>query len=564
MGTQTRVLRLRPVVHASPTADGLHLRGARSSFTATGGPGLWKLWQALSIALAEGRPVRRLIDSTAQPNVRAALSALLTQLREHDMLVEVPPGWGETGRPDEPPYRIARWLESVAPDPVEAWRRIGSTEVAIEGTGPVAVAAARALTAAGAAPRRGVGPGRHGLLTAGQTAVAAAADPHVGFVTPVGSPTAVRRDAQAIAERVGLTDRAAPDVLAALAGGAAAHRLICAVAGLPDPAEDRLAARVTPARGLPSAMIARLDPLRAEYHPWLTGDASNEAPRAASGDSRLDLAEALSAVEHLTDPELGVLPAVRLDDLPQVPVALAECQAGADPVCGVGPDAATARLVAVTAAAERAIGGVDADRIAVGADPVHADGVLLRRLIHRYHPLPDGDEVPDQEWATAAPARAWWKALTLRFGVPAVLRVRRLAPDVFHAQANSGNRTLSWAVERTAADAAAFCALAAAGVVQWRTARTATPDDGLIGQPTRVHAACGALPRSTEVAGQNHRPWQTGVWIWPAQLADHEAEFQDRLRRLLRGRIPLPAPVPDEALTRALAAVGFVVRAVRP
>lgn len=563
MGMQTTVLRLRPIVHASPTADGLHLRGARSSFTASGGPGLWKLWQALSVTLAEGRPVRQLIESAAQPTVRAALSTLLAQLREHDMLVEVPPLWGETGQPDEPPYRIARWLEAVAPDPVVAWRRIETAEITVGGSGPVTVAAARALTAAGAANQVTVDRRPYVLLTAGETAVAAAACPDVGFVTPVGTPGTVRRDAPAIAERVGLTDQTPPDVLAALVGGAAAHRLICALAGLPDPAEDRLAAAVAPAPGRPSVLIARLDPLRAEYHPWLAGEALAETPPPAMADGRINLAEALSAVDLLTDAELGVLPAVQLDNLPQVPVALAECGTGPKLVCGVGTNAATARLIAVTGAAERALGGVDAENIAVGADSTHADGVLLRRLVHRYHRLLGGDEVPDEEWAIA-PARLWWKTLTLRFGVPAVLRVRRLAPEVFHAEVSSAGQALSWAVERTAADAAAFCALAAAGTVQWRATRS-TPSDGRVnGTAARVHTACGALPRTVDPAGQDHRPWQTGVWSWPNQLADHEAAFQEQLRRLLHGRIPSPAPVPDNALTRALAAVGFVVREVRP
>ncbi|HEX5594877.1 MAG TPA: hypothetical protein VFX61_02485 [Micromonosporaceae bacterium] len=559
------VLRLRPIVHASPTTNGLHVRGARSSFTASGGSGLWKLWQALSVTLTEGRPVQQLLDPARPPAVQAALSALLSQLREHDMLVEVPPLWGETGLAGEPPQRIARWLEAVAPDPVAAWRRIEAAEVTVAGTGPVSAAAARALTSAGAAPRVATGRNPHSMLTAREVAVAAAADSETGFVTAVGPPAAVRRDAVAIAERVELSTmgQAPPDVLGALVGGAAAHRLICALAGLPDPAEDQLAATVTPAQGFPAVLIARLDPMRADYHPWLAGEMRSGASLPESTERRIGLTEALSAVDALTGPELGVLPQVGLDELPQLPVALAECRTRTAVVCGVGVDPSMARLVAATGAAERAIGGLGAENIVVGADQVHADGVLLRRLIHRYQQQIAGENVPDHLWATAPTARSWWKALTLRFGVPAALRVRRLAPEVFYAEATSANQTLSWAVERSPADAAAFCALTGAGAVQWRAARTSAPDGGWNGASVPVHAPCGALPRSVDPAEPTDRPWQAGAWIWPAQLADHEPAFQAQLRRLLRGRIPPPAAVPGNALTRALAAAGFVVRAVR-
>ncbi|MDH6574907.1 hypothetical protein [Kitasatospora sp. MAP5-34] len=544
------VLRLRPIVHASPVRDGVHVRGARSSFTMNGGSGLWRLWQAVSVALAGGRSREQLLELGPNPAVRAAVAMMVGQLDEHDMLVAVPPGWGESSGPGDPPERIAGWLAAVAPDPVDAWERLRPASVTVCGTGPVAAAAARALAGAGVTViRAGAEVTSPVLLATAEVAVSVAVGGEVGFVTPVfaapsGADDPVLSEAAAIADRIGLSAGApSPAVLAALVGGAAAHRLVCAIAGLPDPGEDPLAdAPSTEAATFrhPTALVARLDPLRAEYHPWLAS-----VERAPSTGGWLDRAAALLRVEALADRETGVLPVLELHDLPQLPAGLARCRVGAGVVCGIGTDAGLARLSAAVGAAEQLAGVADgsADRV-VGADATHAEGVLLRRLVHRQqHRRPEGTEpaaaeLDAAEWASPE-ARRWFKAVTLRFGVHADLRVRRLATGVHHAELRTGSELLGWAVESTPTDAAAFCALAAAGALQWRAAG---------GDPSAVmYAPCGATPTAA---------------------ADGEAEaetvLQQELRRLLGTRAPLTPVAPSSPLTRALAAAGFVTLEVTP
>ncbi|SHM06859.1 hypothetical protein [Actinacidiphila paucisporea] len=585
---RTRVLRLRPIVHASPVPDGIHVRGARSSFTMDGSAGLWRLWQAVSAALADGRSYEELLDAARGPAVRTATALLTQQLRAHDMLVEVPRGWGESGDPAGPPPRIAAWLAAVAPDPVDAWERIRSAAVGVGGTGPVAAAAARALAAAGVrilrpdgrGGRTGRRPGAPALsvppvlppslpalaappvspalpappclLFTGEVAVAAAAGGGAGFVTPAGSPVSAYRDAQLIGDRIGLP--AGPPsaaVLAALVGGAAAHRLVCALAGLPDPGEDTLAASpaASPVLGRPTALIARLDPLGAGYHPWW--DTAEHDP-AGGGPADADALPGL--VEALSDPETGVLPAVAVDDLPQLPAGLARCDAGGTVVCGVGVDTAMARLCCAVGAAERLIladGGIPA---VVGADARHAEGVRLRRLVHAGVPRPDAAAA--QEWALSPGARRWFKAVTLRFGAPADLAVHGLAPGVFHAELRSGTALLGWAVESTAADAAAFCALAAAGALQWRAAG---------GDPSApVHAPCGALPVRAADAPGTAAP-RADAWIRPAGASEREDALQEGLRELLGARAGSARRVaPEYGLRRALAVAGFAALDVSP
>ncbi|MFF7632004.1 hypothetical protein ACFZB9_02450 [Kitasatospora sp. NPDC008050] len=577
------VLRLRPVVHASPVRDGVHVRGARSSFTMNGGSGLWRLWQAVSVALADGRSREQLLELGPNPAVRAAVAMMVRQLDEHDMLVAVPPGWGESFGPADPPARIAGWLAAVAPDPADAWQRLRSASVTVGGPGPVAAAAARALAGAGVRVRR---PEQAGgevtapvVLATCEASVVAAVGGEVGFVAPVsavltsadltsadltsadptsavpvsaapsGSAAAAWGQAAAIADRIGLrAGTPSPVVLAALVGGAAAHRLVCGIAGLPDPGEDTPADAPPPAAFRhPTALVARLDPLRAEYHPWLAC-----AERAPSVGGRIDLDAALARVAALGDPETGVLPVLELDDLPQLPAGLARCRVGADLVCGIGPDAGTARLSAAVGAAEHLVGLADG---VVGADSTHAEGVLLRRWVHRRHPHPQGTELDGREWASPE-ARRWFKAVTLRFGVRAELRVRRLADGVHHAELRTRSELLGWAVEAGPADAAAFCALAAAGALQWRAAG---------GNPSAtVHAPCGATPTAA-TDGQHPAPWDGATGVWPAGAAEREAALQQGLRRLLGTRAPCAAPAaPNTPLTRALAAAGFAALEVTP
>ncbi|MFV2104198.1 hypothetical protein [Micromonospora sp. LOL_024] len=547
------VLRLRPIVHASPVDVGVHLRGARSSFTLGGGPAVWRVWEAVAVALADGTSAGSLLELSSRPDVRLVIATLLEQLQKHDMLVQVPVGWGETGRDDEPPLRIARWLEAVAAQPVAAWKAIRATEIRVDGAGPVADAAVRALRSSGARPGSGGADSPSVALTAAGVTVVAAALGEQGYVAPPSDRgTAVASD---IDRRLNLSGDpiGTPPVLGALVGGAAAHRMLCAVARLPDPSVDRFAG--TPARtdGHRTVLVACLDPLRAEYHPWLGDpDAPAVAPR-----ERTNLDQALARVRMLTDPHTGVLPVVGLDDLPQVPAGLARCGPAGAAVYGVGVSPAMAQLGAVLGAAERALATPTID-VVVGADLRHADGVLLRRLAHRSGLR--GEPVPGERWSASAAARLWWKTLTLRLGVPATLRVEELAGDVFHGELTAAGRLLAWGVESTPTDVAAFCALTAVGRIQSRGHRPPGADDAVV-------APCAAVPppavppQTDGSAGAVDRPWRTGAWVWPDEATLGELELHHRLRTLL-GTEPVPTGVPAGRLARALAEVGFVIRSV--
>jgi hypothetical protein len=557
-----------------------------------GAPGLWRLWRAVSAALAGGRSYGQLLESAAAPAVRSAITMLVEQLRAHDMLVEVPQGWGESDDPADPPLRIAAWLAAVAADPVDAWQRIRSAAVGVGGTGPVAAAAVRALAGAGvkvlrpqeapdraAVPLADSGPyaelapatGPVVLATVGLS-VAAAAGGEVGYVTPVGhvtpvaAPTATRRDAELIGERIGLpTGVPAAVVLAALVGGAAAHRLVCAIAGLPDPGEDVLAATRAPASALgrPTALVARLDPLTAEYHPWWQ-TAEDEPPTGgAPGPADPPGPDTVMArVEALSDPETGALPVLAVDDLPQSPAGLAACDAGGTVVCGTGVDTAMARLTCAIGAAERLIAQAPGGGpVVVGADARHAEGVRLRRLLHTAVAVPGAAETADvaeaaEEWGLSPGARRWYKAVTLRFGVRADLRVAQLAHGVFHAELRDGTDLLAWAMESTAADAAAFCALAAAGTLQWRAAG---------GDPAApVYAPCGALPVPAADAADTS-PLRADAWIRPAGASEREDALQRELRALLGARAGSATPLtPTPGLLRALSVAGFAVLEASP
>jgi hypothetical protein len=591
--TGVAVLRLRPITHASPLPDGFHVRGAQSSFTVGGGAELWRLWQALAAALTDGGPADRLANMSPRPPVQAAIDAIVAQLHEHDMLVTIRPGWDDADDPSMPPARIARWLESIAPDPYDAWFRLRAATWMVRGAGPVAVAARRALRQVGL-PITIDGYPHGAILAADGHAVGAAADPEVGCVTPVGDPESVPADLRALRERVRMaTGEPARPVLAALVAGAAAHRLVCAVAGLPDPGTRASSFTPLPA-GLdddrPSALIARLDPLRAEYHPWLRTAPPRPIPDGYA--ARATIEQALSGADALCDRELGPLPPVELADLPQLPAGLAVSRSiagggasaggasaggasaggasasggisavgasaggGISAVYGIGVNAAMARLGAVTGRAElllRSSTGVD---VAVGADDRHATGILLRRLLcARLDAAEPGPAVvAEADWAGSAHARLWWKTLTLRFGVAAEMRVTRLADGVFHAAVHAGGVRLGEAVECAPADAAAFAALSAAGAHQWREAG---------GDPDAVRAApCAAVPASGSV-GDGAPAWQNGDWIWPADLGDREQRLQSAMSARLGNPTITPLdPASGTALLTALTAVGFAALAV--
>ncbi|MCC8243329.1 hypothetical protein [Saccharothrix luteola] len=507
------LLRLRPIVHASPTDTGLHVRGWATAFTVGGGKGLWTVWQKLAGPLTAGVPPEQLtVLDQAPPAVAAALKMIIGQLREHDLLVRVPASWDVDG----PPEHIARWLESVAERPARAWDSLRGSTVTVIGSGAVAAAARRALTATGLAVAP-VEPGPDLLLVCGGHAIAARCAADVGFVVAPGARGDVLADAEAVAHRLDGSAGEPPEVLAALVGSAAAHRLVCAVAGLPDPAHEAVDTSDSPPPGPvhQPVFVARLDPLRADYHPWLS------AVRPAPPAGRL--------VDVLGDPELGPVPAPRTGDLPQVPVKLAV----SGEVVGYGTTEPSARLDAVVRAAHR----LAPDNAVVGADAVHALGLALRTAARSLPGVP----VDQDEWQADATARRWWKAVVLRFALPAEVVVDRLGDGVVRAVVRSGGVELSWAVEATAADAVAFAALAAAGRAQ----------------------AGGSEPVVLSGAFPVEEPYTAGVawtdraWHWPYGLREVEDALQRRLAELSGG-----VEVKPVALGPVLHAAGLVAFAV--
>ncbi|MEV1121881.1 hypothetical protein AB0I91_43080 [Actinosynnema sp. NPDC049800] len=518
------LLRLRPIVHATPTETGLHVRGWRSSFSLDGGKGLWTIWERLAGPLAEGVPPGALaVPENAPPAVARALELLIGQLHEHDMLVEVPAQWGR----DAPPEDIASWLESVAPAPVEAWRRLRSATVVVTGEGVLAAHAHRALVAAGVdvSPVR---PGIGLLLVVGPHAVAAGCAADVGFVVAPGAVADVEADAAAVAARLAGGPGTPPEVLAALVGSAAAHRLVCALGGLPDPSTEVVDMwSDVPPTGPPhqAVLVARVDPLHAEYHPWL----SAVRPREPSG----------ALVEVLGDRELGPVPTPLPGELPQLPVKLA---ASGDAI-GFGTTEHAARLDALLRAAR----GLAPEGVVLGADRVHALGLALRTAVRPLVGTPVGEE----EWAADPTARRWWKAVTLRFALPAEVEVTRLGPRVVRAVVRVGGEELSWAVEADPADAVAFAAMAAAGRAQARAAATTT-DAAPVGVAEPV-VLCGAVP-VVEPDGAA-APWTNRDWHWPYGLRDGEEAFQEDLRALAAD----VKPVPLGPVLEAAGLVGFAV-----
>lgn len=482
-----RLIRLRPVVHASPAPSGLHVRGWASSFTLKGGTGIWKLWEQVAPALADG--VEDLsVPPGAPAGVATALELLFAQLREHDMLVEVPAEW-----PDAPPDDIVRWLESVASDPQWTWARLRATRFVVGGSGPLAAAAVRAITATGLTAIAEPG---HGLVvTAGEFAVTAGCSADAGFVVHPGPLASVLLDAAAVSARLGLGAGEPPEVLAALVGSAAAHRVLCAAGGLPDPAGEFITHSADAPADAPqhAVFVARLDPLRASYHPWI--------PAARPSAPTADPARALAA---LTDPELGPVPEPSPGDLPQLPANIVR----AGGTLGVGTTLDGAKR-------DAAVRALTKPGVSAGLDRTHALGNALRAAAHaRLADLPALD-LSEEDWSGDATARRWWKALTLRFGVPATIQVTRLDEAVVHAEIRDGERVLAWAVEAEPADAVAFAALAATGALQ-------------AGEPGEFWLS-GAAPI---LAGPDVS-WVTRDWHWPADVRSREDALQAGLFGLL-------------------------------
>ena len=499
-GTATRVL--RPWVLASPTVDGVHVRGWRTAFTVRGGDA-WTLWQRLEPLLHQGVPVDRLAEWEDTAGPRRAVARVITALLEHDMLIDAAgPGQG--------------WLAAAAPDPGPAGERLARTQVTVSGAGPVTAAATAALRSAGSTVVRAAQPA--GSLTVLATAagtVVAAADRRVGFVAGPGPAG----QGQRIADRLGLTAGPPDPLLAAAAGGAAASRLVAEVARLPVVGLGRW----------PSVLVLRPSPLTATQHPWLL---DGSRPDAGADVTDEDDAEGTSAViDALCDEELGVLEPPLTATLPQVPLCLAVCHGA----LGSGGSVGAARLDAVLRAAGRSL--APHGRSAAGLDAARADGVLLRRaVLERLGRHTIRTVGRDRSWGDFPAARRWWVTLTGRLGVPATCTVTRLAGGghVAVVRAGVGPAGAADAVGAVEADPGPAAAAALARMV----ARRQAADNG------RVDA------QVPDIAG--------------AADPDTDEELQAALRRLLpvSGR-PGPAPARAGALRAALDAAGLSIREIR-
>ncbi|MFK0199594.1 hypothetical protein [Streptomyces lavendulae] len=557
--------RLRPGVTASALERGLHLRGWITSITLEGSPALPALWRMLEEALRTGGAAELAARVGAGTPLRGALCTLIGQLHAHGMLVEdvAPPAAG-----------LAHdWLLDIAARPADAAAALTAARVEVRAAGPdgaLVTAALRALAHAGVddaryAPGAGTAAGGPVLLTATladgtERAVGAAVHPDGAFVTPVGARARAATDTAALAERLGLggspgpeaaTAAAAPPALTALVAGAAVQRLLCALAGLPDPDSADPGDPGRPAPRFPSALVAGQDPPYAAYHPWLGGP-PDPAPPPATLDA------ALTGVAALGDARLGVLPAPLTGSLPQLPVALAGCAApGGGRLTAGGARADLARLDALCRAAELRLGAERRPGVVVGADPGHALGRALRRAALE---LPAARSARRDAYGGGHPqARHWWSVLTRRLGVRAELTVAGLDPagtaylaEVRAAGATRG-RVLGRAVEATADDAAAFAALAALVRVQAGT---------LEGTSRHITSPGGELcPLAT--AGMDPAPWEDEGWPagWWARVAGREAGLHATLLGLTGLRtVPWEPAAPwARTVVTALRGCGFTV-----
>lgn len=548
--------RLRPGVVASTLAGGLHLRGWNGSVTLEGSPALPALWRMLEEALRTGGAAELAARAGAGTPLRAALCALIGQLHAHGMLVADPAP--ADGAP------AAEWLLTVADRPAEAAAALAGARVEVRAAdpgGPLASAAVRALARAGVPAvraRSGGGRGRV-LLRATRTdgaewAVGAVLHPGGAVVTPAGAPARALADTAALAGRLGLGREAGGPppgrALTALVAGGAVQRLLCAVAGLPDPgSEDAGGPGPSGRPRLPLVLLAGEGPPWSEYRPWPQGSPEPAAPPGT-------LAEALAGVAALGDERLGVVAPPLTGALPQLPVALAGCPApgGGQLVAGAAR-ADLARLDAVCRAAELRCGGAG---VVVGAGPGHALGRALRRAALRL-PAPGAGAAPWDPYAGGHPqARHWWGTLTRRLGVRAELTVTPLdaGGGAHRAAVRAGGRSgrlLGRAVEATAGDAAAFAVLAALVRVQ---AGAAEPKVRHIISP-------GGELCPLAVAGTVPAPWEDDSWAagWWAGVARREAGLHTALLELtgLRVRPWEPAGPGAHALLAALRGCGFTV-----
>ena len=561
-------LRLRPGTAVTPLRDGLHLRGRRSSVTLEGSRALPALWRMLEPALRTGEQDALTADAPAGSPVRTALGTLVAQLHTHDLLV---------AQPTAADAAAARWLRAVTAHPDAAATAIASADpriLASDLADPLALAAGRALARSGAAPGYVESRDTAGriLLVAsvasvasvagapigGRVAVAAGASGGIAFVTAPGSPEQARADTVALTARLGSLPEpdhlGGPASLTALVAGAAVQRLLCAVAGMPDPADEGDDRRILPDR--PAVLVATARPPQADYHVWLGADPV-DPDRAAAVAAPGTLAEALRRVAVLGDELLGVLPLPLPGALPQLPAALVSCPLPDGILVAGAARVDLARLDAMCRAAELRLATRGCE-VAVGVDAGHAWGRALRRAAAATD-RPAGPALPAAQWLDHPQACHWWTTLTVRLGIRAQLCVTRVLADGpgFHGTVRDHTgRLLGEAVEATAGDAAAFAALSATAQVQAARAQVT---------PTQESRPSGAsAPIAT--AGAVFAGWEDEGWTtrWLAGVASREQGLQSALRRLTgpTARVAQPwEPVDDEAraVAAALHGCGFTV-----
>ncbi|UQX00035.1 hypothetical protein M4D82_05380 [Streptomyces sp. RerS4] len=407
-------------------------------------------------------------------------------------------------------------------------------------------------------------------------------------MTAPGGAAQARSDAAALEARLAPGGSDASPASAALLGGAAAHRLLCAAAGLPDPAFEGGDERLLP--GLPAVLLAESRPARSDYVTWLGPERIDADRRIGLGPAGA-LAEALRRLSALGDERCGALPVPLPEDLRQMPVPLASCELpGATPpgiilACGA-PRLDLARLEVFCRAAELLLGGRG---LTVGATPGHALGRALREAAAR-HAATDAEAtpLPAGPWEEHPQLRHWWTTLTVRLAVSAHLEVHRLAPDggayravVSRAAPDGGvGPVLGRAVEATPGDAAAFASLAAVAAVtaEWVGAVTrgasgrspaaalgpaaaAAPGPGLGPAPAPARASGGAIA-PLAAAGVPTAAWEDDGWTggWLAALAGREEALHETLRRL-PGLPPTAeaAGADDPELLALIRAFGFTV-----
>ncbi|MFJ9445676.1 hypothetical protein ACIRRH_28015 [Kitasatospora sp. NPDC101235] len=552
--------RLRPGVAVTPLREGLHLRGRDTSLTLEGSRSLPALWQVLAARLGPDADAGREpdagpdadagrepdagpdADAAVGPKLAAALATVTARLREHGLLVDHPDG-----------ARLPPWPGSVADDPGGAAAALAAAHpvvAAADPDGPLARAVVRALARGGTrAPavvaELGLPAGRV-VATADDpaartVAVAVQSGADGGFVTEPADPARARTDATAVATRLGHDPGTEPPAaLLALLAAAGAQRLLCAVAGLPDPGEPADDPRLL--AGRPAVLIAEARPPRAQHHPWAAAPGAVAAPPG-------DLAEALRRVNALGDPRLGVLDVPSPGDLPQVPVALVSCGSPSGLLAAGAARTDLARLAAACRSAELHLAALGGGAVpVVGADPGHALGRALRRAVLGT-PVRGERVVPESAWRDHPQAGHWCGALARRLGRTPDPVVRQLSSAQVYLARVEGVR----AVEATPADAVAHAALAA-------LTRLLARDGGLA---AAHHAAPSGAAAPLAAAGRTPAAWADPGWTdrWLTEVAAREADLHAVLVRLTGLRTTRWQPATPEArlYADALDGCGFTV-----